>query len=301
MTRRGGPAGGQDCPGRAAAGDGGGLVVPVPFSMGEFAARLEEGTGRAVKLVPVDMEGGGPSGIFLRTDDADWLCYERRTSPFHQAHIVVSLAAHAVLGDARGTAIDRRLMPDMSSRLIRVMLGDDADGATVTPDRAEAFAFAALARSGLGAYPEVLARRALRELGPLYAALAAAVPEAAESGVGAGKVGGRAGEDAGSWLYRLVIGIREAMLAVGPLRDPDVATAAAGAGRLAGLTGDNLPAGVEAAVLAAAVRRGSDGAGAARSAGDGGSPAAGGRDLAGEAEWLVKVAQAFAELPLARR
>src|SRR5437899_12752659 len=34
------------------------------------------------------------AGLFARTAAADYIYYERHSSPFHQAHIVASLAAH---------------------------------------------------------------------------------------------------------------------------------------------------------------------------------------------------------------
>ncbi len=51
-----------------------------------------------IRLVPAALEPTGQAGLFARTAAADYIYYERHSSPFHQAHIVASLAAHIVMG-----------------------------------------------------------------------------------------------------------------------------------------------------------------------------------------------------------
>ena len=75
------------------------LDVPAPFGLSAFGACLERHTGRVAELVPVVMDAGAPSGVWLRTARADYFYYEEQTSPFHQAHIVLSLAARLLLGE----------------------------------------------------------------------------------------------------------------------------------------------------------------------------------------------------------
>src|SRR5260370_7227077 len=101
-----------------------------------------------------------PSGTWLQTADADYLCYEEQTSPFHQAHIVLSLAGHVLLGEATGQLVDRQLVPGLSPQLVRLMLGDDARSA-VTACEAETFAFLALAPPRPAPYPPPLHPHAL--------------------------------------------------------------------------------------------------------------------------------------------
>ncbi len=265
------------------------LAIPVPFELEAFRARLEGRTGRIVELVPAVMPAGAPSGTLLRTAGADYLCYERHTSPLHQAHIVLSLAAHLVLGDATGPLIDRRLVPDLSPQLIRLMLGD-GPGSTATQEEAETFAFLALERAGAAAYPPALAWRALRRLMPLRSALCSAIPEAASVGIQGARRSARLR------LYQRVIELRDAALILRPYRDPEVASAAARAARAAGFSGRELAATVEAAVLASAVRAWNTGRPALHSAGDTGVVPAPGPDLRSETDWLVTVSRAFAQL-----
>ena len=222
------------------------LAIPAPFKLSEFGACLERRTGRAVELAPVIMAADAPSGVWLRTGRADYFYYEEQTPPFHQAHIVLSLAAQMLLGDGSGSSVDRLLVPDVSPQLVRLMLGD-TDGRPVAPGEAEAFAFLALESAEAAGYPPLLARRAIRQLAPLYSALRAGVPEA----VGAADCMDRAG--ARFRLCRQVIEIRDAVLALRPYRDPEVALAAQRDGRAAGLSGAGLAAAVEAAVLASAL------------------------------------------------
>lgn len=298
-TRPGGAEqreGGHERSGRLPTGDARELAVPVPFTMEEFAARLKERTGRPAELVPLVMGPGAPSGIFLRKERADYLCYEQETSPFHQAHIIVSLAAHAIAGKTAGEAAGQRLLPDPSPRLLRIMLGGDAS--TMTWAEAEAFAYQTLGRSGLADCPPGLARHLARQLRPLHTALAAAVSEQAASAVCACRSAEGAGHDPGFSLHQMVIGIREALLALRPVPNLGGTAATSPAGRLVGLTGGDL-ATKTAAALVAAVRKSHDRDRSERPAEDRDRQSTGGRDLRGEAEWLTKVAQEFGELPLA--
>jgi hypothetical protein len=269
------------------------LAVPVPFELEEFRACVERRIRRAVELVPVEMEPGAPSGTWFRTAGADYLCYEQRTSPFHQAHIVLSLAAHVLLlGDAAGPCVDLRLVPDVSPQLVRLILGGAACS-PVTQLEAETFAFLALDRTLPAGYPSSLARAAFRHLKPLHSALRRAVPEVTGTRIRGVRPAVR------FRLHQLVVEISDAVLALRAYRDPQVASAALAAGAAAGLAGDDLMAAVEATVLAAAMR--------SRHASEPPLDAAGvtgGRpmvdpDLRSEAIWLVMVARAFAESKLA--
>jgi hypothetical protein len=265
------------------------LAVPVPFELTEFRARIERHTQRVVKLIPAVMRADAPSGIWLRTASADYFYYEEQTSPFHQAHIVLSLAAHVLLGDTSGASVDPRLVPDVRPALARIMIDGTASSPLTRLD-AETFAFLALDYARPAPYPASLARRALRQLRPLHSALREAVPEVTGA------------EACGFWpgasfrLHRQVVQIRDAALALRPYRDPQVAAIATRAARAAGLAGGDLAAAVEASVLSAAMR--------ARAAGDPMRNVAGyadrspvaDPDLRSESACLVKVARAFAQL-----
>ena len=265
------------------------LAVPALSELREFRACLERLTGRVAELVPVVMEPGAPSGTWLRTGVADYLFYEEQTSRFHQAHIVLSVAAQLLLGDTAEPSVDPRLVPDVSPQLIRLMLGG-AVCSPVTQREAEELAFLAVEHARPVSYPQPLARRALRQLRPLHAALRAAVPQIAATAAP------RIWTSPSLRLHRQVIQIRDAALALRPYRDPEAASAATSTACAAGLTGEELAAAGEAAVLAAAVSTRRSGQPVPRTpARTGGLPMPG-PDLRSETAWLVKVSRAFAQL-----
>lgn len=268
------------------------LAIPVPFDLGALRACLEQRTGHVVEMLPAVMEPGAPSGTFFSTAGADYLYYEQRTTPFHQAHIVFSLTGRMLLGEVDGPSFDRRLVPDLSPQLIQLMLGQVADS-TVSHAEAETFAFLAMERAHLADCSSFFARCALRQLRPLHSALCKAVPEAANAAASGGRSSTRLR------LYQQVIEIRDAALALRRYRDPDVASAAAAAAQAAGLAVPELPAVVEAAVLAAAIRARNAGCPVRQQADEAALPPTPGADLRSEAAWLVKVSRAFAESPLA--
>ncbi len=271
------------------------LDLPVPFDLGTRAGQLERRDPRAIRLVPVTIEPGNPSGLWARTAAADYIYYEQQTSPFHQAHIAAHLVAYVVLGPEKGASIDRRLVPDVSTELVQMILGDTA-GTPVTELEAETFAFLLLERAGLLAGLKSGTWRRLRELRPLWAALREAVPEAECA------VSGGARLTARSRLYRRVIEIRDAALALRPYQDPAARAAAttaaherwAGRGRPCRHGRGRCPRRCRCAPGRPVVLR------TARIPGTAGPAVRGGVDLVSEAAWLVKVSRAFASSPLVR-
>jgi hypothetical protein len=87
--------------------------------------------------------------------------------------------------------------------------------------------------------------------------------------------------------------MREAILALGPYRDPRIFRSAIDAGRAAGLAGDELAASVEAEVLDAAIWAKLSGQPVGSEHGDVCVPDWLGVELRGEAEWLAKVSESL--------
>jgi hypothetical protein len=160
-------------------------------------------------LLPAALPGGSPSGIWIRSNGTDYLYYERATSPFHQAHIVLHLAAHVLLNDTSAVVLDERLHSQVSKELVQLMLGDTTPSA-ITGPQADAFAFAALEPACQVSW--LTARRALRRLAPLHNALLSAVPAAHCPHLPGAGIRRR--------LHQAVIEIREAELALRQYRDP---------------------------------------------------------------------------------
>jgi hypothetical protein len=256
-----------------------------------FTAQLERRSGRPVRLEAVSLQPEAPSGLCLRTADADYLYYEEQTSPFHQAHILTGLAAH-LLAESPTAGPDLRLAGPVSPRLTHLMLGA-SEGHPLSQDQAETLTFHAMGRAGVTACRASLARWFLRQIQPLHLALLEAAPEAAARPCTFSHPSPR------RRLYRQVIEIRDAMLGLRPYRDQRVVEAAQVAARSVGLRCQALAASAEATVLAAAIAAKQSGALPAARPDIVWEPAAIARDLRGEAGWLSKVSREFARpLPL---
>lgn len=143
-------------------------------------------------------------------------------------------------------------------------------------------------------------RRSFQRLYPLWAELYDAAPEVMLTSPAA--LGNRLPAGISFRLYRRVIEIRDAWLALRPLRDPRVAEAADVAARRAGLDERDRRATVEAAVLIAAVQACRAGRDPHTQPGASLEPVPGpdSPDLAAEITWLERVAHAFACSTLAR-
>jgi uncharacterized protein DUF6545 len=261
------------------------LGVPAPFELEQFHGWLERHSQRRVRMVAAAMPAGGPSGALIRRPAADYLYYEDQTSAFHQAHIVLCLAAHIVLGEDSGTSVDVRLVPDVSPRLVRLMLGDSRGG-VISVQEAEAFAFLALGRPRSRWFP-LAAWHDLRRLAPLSTGLGMTVR--AEKGMA--RYGVR--PSIRYRLYQRVIGIRDAMLTLEPYRDERVAAEARAAAQAAGLADDELTAAVEAAVIDAAIRQKATGHLPHRPDSSTREPSGTGIDLRSETAWLVLMSRAW--------
>jgi hypothetical protein len=262
------------------------LAIPHPFSIGDIGPRLERYSSRAVHVASAQLGSGSPSGIWFRKNGADYMFYEQRTSPFHQAHIVLHLGAHALLGDTARMTFDPRLTPTVSGELVMLILGDTAPS---LPDDAEADRFAFLAvQVSNHAVTRNRAQRLLRQIEPLRAALVSAVPAAARP------LGETLGPAAIRKLYEAVLEVKEASLALRCYRDPEVESTTAHAGREHGLAGRDLAAVVEAAVLAHAIQWSKAGQAPCTEPCDPVRSPVSDAGLASEAAWLVQVSRAFA-------
>jgi hypothetical protein len=133
--------------------------------------------------------------------------------------------------------------------------------------------------------------RHFQHLGPLWRALYRAEPAIAldpPAGPDVLAVGGLRLR-----LYRRVIEIRDGLLALHPYREDDIAATAREHARRAGLTGQQLEAAVEAAVVAAALRSRASRDLPPDAATPATAPVSGGVDLASDTVFLSRVARAY--------
>lgn len=101
------------------------LSIPVPFEPTGFVAALARQRGRPVELVP--MSGRATHcGALVATDQADYIFYSASTTRLHQDHILLHEVCHLLCGHIGDTALDalpRLLLPNLSSDLVRRVLG----------------------------------------------------------------------------------------------------------------------------------------------------------------------------------
>ncbi|MCX4751556.1 hypothetical protein OG455_39675 [Kitasatospora sp. NBC_01287] len=106
--------------------------VPTPFSVNALCDRLEEDRGRQISLVPMALpvRQGSPCGLWVATDDTDYILFQQGTSRAHQEHIVLHEIGHLLLGhNASPTHQDevaRLLMPTLDPAFVRSVLGRTA-------------------------------------------------------------------------------------------------------------------------------------------------------------------------------
>ena len=111
------------CRARLRAADPAGPVRPdraVP--VGEH----QPGPPLHVRAIPGPASRARPCGIWIATDDDDWIFVDQQTSPLHRQHIVLHELAHMLCGHAAGDLPEndmlRRLFPDLSPAMVRPAL-----------------------------------------------------------------------------------------------------------------------------------------------------------------------------------
>lgn len=156
------------------------IGIPRPFDLATFCERLAAHRGRPLTLLPfVATAPDDPSGVWLPTEDADYVFFEERTSPLHREHIVLHELGHLLCGhEARRDEALRylaRLLPDVRPSTVASVLALRRTGYTVSEEwEAETFARVVGSRTGprYGACPGVVPElagavsRALETLGP---------------------------------------------------------------------------------------------------------------------------------------
>jgi hypothetical protein len=102
------------------------LDIPVPFDLGEFAARLGRQRDRPIRLCPFTPGEGMPSGLWIGTAEADYVYYQQDTTPLHGTAIALHEIAHILLGHHGQDAwqgLARQVAPDVHPALVQLILG----------------------------------------------------------------------------------------------------------------------------------------------------------------------------------
>ncbi|MEV5321329.1 regulator component [Streptomyces sp. NPDC052687] len=83
------------------------LGMHRPMSLDAIRERVEELRGRplVIRELPEQAAVAGACGLWLGTDDADYVFYEARTAPLHREHIILHEIGHVLCDHHRGVTV----------------------------------------------------------------------------------------------------------------------------------------------------------------------------------------------------
>lgn len=93
--------------------------------MHELCRLLGEYRGHPIHLVPYALPVSGPFGIWIDAGDADYIFYQRETSPAHQDHIILHEIGHILADHNEGEPdheVWQDLLPNISYDVITSVL-----------------------------------------------------------------------------------------------------------------------------------------------------------------------------------
>lgn len=100
------------------------LDLPTPFDVRAFCRALVMRRGRPIELLPI-VGTRGPCGLWIASDEADYIFYEQQTSRLHQEHIILHEVCHVLCGH-QPTPVSHadlsRLFPDMHPDTVQRLL-----------------------------------------------------------------------------------------------------------------------------------------------------------------------------------
>ncbi|MFF7632934.1 ImmA/IrrE family metallo-endopeptidase [Kitasatospora sp. NPDC008050] len=104
------------------------IRIPSPFDINALVDAVECRREREISLVamPLPVQPGSPCGLWVATDQVDYVLYHRDTSKAHQEHIVMHELGHMLLGhgstDADQDEASKLLMPNLKPEFVRAVL-----------------------------------------------------------------------------------------------------------------------------------------------------------------------------------
>lgn len=126
-------------------------IIPSPWDLTRFVDSLSKRRNKPIRLMSVNSAAlpgvwnptrGTPCGLWLETDEADYIVYAAGTTPYHKSHIVMHEVGHILFdGDAGSDPTDglADLLPDIDADTITRVMG--RSGFTTDQEtRAELFA-----------------------------------------------------------------------------------------------------------------------------------------------------------------
>ncbi|OEJ21022.1 hypothetical protein [Streptomyces subrutilus] len=105
------------------------LEIPERSDVNALCDLLEQRRGRPITLleVPMPTGAGKPCGLWVATDDEDYICYQQYTTQAHQEHIIRHELGHMVCEHVAAPVmpdeVAQLLMPTLAPVLVRSVLG----------------------------------------------------------------------------------------------------------------------------------------------------------------------------------
>jgi len=106
------------------------LGMHRPLTLDAVRERAQELRGRSLILreLPASIANAGACGLWLSTDDADYIFYEARTAALHREQIVLHEIAHVLCDHHRGIMdmdgeLASHLLDGLQPRLIKRLMG----------------------------------------------------------------------------------------------------------------------------------------------------------------------------------
>lgn len=109
------------------------LPIPTPWDLGGFISRLEEQRRRPIRVEPYPVEAKPREhlcGMWIRSEEADFIFYEPSTSQYHRQQIILHEIGHIVLqhhaptpSATTSSATMAQWMPDIDPATLIHVLG----------------------------------------------------------------------------------------------------------------------------------------------------------------------------------
>ncbi|MCG8927346.1 hypothetical protein [Lentzea sp. CC55] len=101
------------------------LEIPDSGRVRDLCRGVGVRRGRPIELMPLPMSASGACGLWMAGATTDYICYERNTTPVHQAHIVLHELGHILCDHPGSEPVDLALsgfFPDLSATTLKIML-----------------------------------------------------------------------------------------------------------------------------------------------------------------------------------
>jgi hypothetical protein len=103
------------------------LDIQPPLDVAELCRRVGVQRGRPINLVAHPIPVPGPFGVWIATDNTDYILYQQQTSKSHQDHIILHELGHLLAGhhsDEEDDELLGELYPDVAPDALRAQYPD---------------------------------------------------------------------------------------------------------------------------------------------------------------------------------